>query len=182
MRIKGIARYAHVLTASAAPGADTSKYSINILIHKSDPQCKDIMKECDEVIKNDKELSKLPYDGLRKCFKDMAVEYPEQEALKDYMVMVASIKEEKGTLPVVDPSLQRIIDPGTQVDGKIVYIQCKPWPYSMSRTNSGLTCLLNGVLVTKEDGALPLESISSKPSIEKMFEGIETEYDSPNFK
>ena len=101
----------------------------------------------------------------------MAIESPEETQLKDYMCMRASNKEK----PVlVDSDIQPIIDPNIQIDGNIVFIDCNPYPYDMSKANRGLTCYLNGVMVTNEKGNLPLESISSKPTASQMFADIKS--------
>ena len=156
-------------TPSSPPNTEVKKYSINVLVHKEDPQCDAITKLCEESIGTSKDLAKLPIDSLRLCFVDMAIESPEETQLKDYMCMRASNKEK----PVlVDSNIQPIIDPSTQIDGNIVFIDCNPYPYNMSKANRGLTCYLNGVMVTNEKGNLPLESISSKPTASQMFADV----------
>ncbi len=168
MQIKGIARYSHVLKPSSPKGSDKLKYSIQLLIHKSDPQCSQIQSAIDEAILNGFPQG-LP-EKFFNCWNDLAINEPENEVLKDYMSLSISTNADRDKPPVVSTDLKPIIDPGTQIDGKIVWVVGGVNTYD--QVTKGVKVYLNGTCVTTEAGPLPLEAISSKPTVEQMFKDI----------
>jgi len=167
-KFKGIARYAHTIKASAAKNTDNKQFSISILIHKSDPQCAVITAE-HEAAKANGFPGGFPADG-NICWTDLAVTEPGAPALRDYMQLRASTKEEFGRPVLVDVGLQPIIDPSWDGSsaGKIVFIDCSAIQ-AYNKGSSGVKAYLNGVMDTGEVGAIPVESLSSKPTAETMF-------------
>jgi len=167
-KYKGIARYAHVITPGAPKGTDNKQHSINILIHKSDPQCAIINAE-HESAKANGFPGGFPANG-NVCWTDLAITDPGAPALRDYMCLKASTKPEYGTPVIVDAGLQPIMDPAwdSNVSGKIVYIDCSAIQ-AYNKGSEGVKAYLNGVMDTGEVGAIPVESLSSKPTAETMF-------------
>jgi len=171
IKVKGIARYPHVVKASSAKDADKLQYSISILIHKSDDQCMVIDKSLNEAI-----LNKYPKGEPAKfgtCWKDCAIEEPQNELLKDYMSLKLSTNADIDKPPVVDSSIQPIIDPSfdNQLAGKIVWVTGGIGCYERGG-NHGVKVYLNGTLDTGDMGDLPRESFSSKPTAEQMFSDV----------
>ena len=190
MRVKGIARYAHLVKEYIGKNPDTGHeypaiYGVNVLIHKSDPQCAKIIKGCKEALMNDKILNKYTLEDVTCCFVDMALDSKSPDSLNDYMCLKAKVKvgSKSGRPPAVDHKFDPIIDPGFQVDGQIINIECNFKGWYIDEDKKYITCYLNGTLVTKEKGNLPLESLSAKPSIEQMFAGIDVnnEEETPDF-
>lgn len=169
MKIKGIARYAHLVKPSSPKGADKLKYSVQLLVHKNDPLCSEIHKAIDETFQN-KWPSNKP-KNLHSCFKDCAVEEPGNTALVDYMSIKCATSAEFDRPVLVDESFTPIIDPATQIDGQIVWVDCNIGSYEHP-LNSGVAAYLQGTLITSEKGSLPLDAITSKPSAESMFSSV----------
>lgn len=174
MKVKGIARYAHVLK----PSSKYNKYSINVLIHKEDPQCAEIEKIINETIAN-KHPSKTP-KNFKTCWKDLSIESPENEELLNYMCLTASPISSSGQPHIVDHNITPIIDPNYQIEGQYVYIEGNPWIYD--KESDGIMFILNGTMVLNEKGPIPIESISSKPTVDQMFSDVVkiNPTDSPN--
>lgn len=166
-KFKGIARYAHVITPGAPKGTDNKRHSINILIHKSDPQCAIINAE-HESAKANGFPGGFPANA-NVCWTDLAIAEPGATALRDYMNLKTSTKVEHGRPVLVDMALQPIMDPAwdSNVSGNIVFVDCAFQAYG--KGSSGVKAYLNGVMDTGEVGAIPVESLSSKPTAETMF-------------
>lgn len=169
--VKGIARYPHVMKESAAKGSENYAYSVQLLIHKTSEFCKEVQSKIDEVV-NNTYPSGVPA-GFNTCFKDLAIEEPNNEELRDYMVLKASVPATSKP-PVVDMNHKPIIDPS--LDNTLVgqYIWVSGNIACYNKVQKGVKVYLNGVMVTGETGSIPLESISAKPSVEQLFEGVPT--------
>lgn len=170
LKVKGIARYPHLAKPSAPRGTEQFRYSVELLIHKADLQCKEVSKALDEVIKN-AYPSGVP-SSFHFCFTDLAISEPDNEALRDYMSLRTSINADRDRPQVVDMQMKPIIDPtiDSTLSGKIIWISGGISTYS--QVTKGVKVYLNAVLVTNEMGVLPIQSISTKPSIEQMFGDI----------
>tara|TARA_R110000787_G_C13443394_1_gene446731 strand:+ start:7728 stop:8444 length:717 start_codon:yes stop_codon:yes gene_type:complete len=169
MRVQGIARYAHMINPSAPKGSDKQKFSINILIHKNDPQVPAITAEV-ESAKLRGFPSGFPAAGTV-CWKDLALTEPDNAATRDYMSLACSTNADKGRPHFVDANMQPIINP--QMDdtavGMVVYVDAGVEPFD--QVSKGVKAYLNGVMVTDQAGAIPRDALSSKPSAEQMFAG-----------
>lgn len=165
MKIKGIVRYPKLMKARDYKNDGNFKYSVDLLIHKSDPVCQEIEKTMNEVIAN--EYPKGAPKGFKTCWSDLAESG--NDALKDYMLLKASSKIENKP-NVVDRNNQPVIDPSIDgtITGQLVWIAggfgCYP--------QGGIKMYLNGVLLTGEMGPIPTEAISSKPTAEEMFADV----------
>jgi hypothetical protein len=179
IKVKGIASYPKVMKSQDFKGDGNFKYSIDVLILKTDPQCADITNKIQEVIKNS--FPNGAPKGFKTCLKDMAVEYPEKPAFKDYMVLKASTNADVNKPFVVDANKEQILDPtmDSQIFGQIVWMVGNLATYNAQ--SSGVKIYLNGVLATGVDGDIPLEEMSSKPSVSQMFAGIEETTPTPSF-
>jgi hypothetical protein len=154
-------------------------YSIDVLIHKSDPQCAEIQRSVDEALNNGFPNG-LPHE-YKTCWKDCAIVEPENTALRDYMCLKVSTDAEKERPPVVDFQLKPILDPGTPINGKIVWITGNLGTFLKQHVSQdGVKVYLNGTCVTNENSPIPLESISSKPSVEQMFGDVVTPSGAPS--
>lgn len=165
MKIKGIARYPKLMKAKDYKNDGNFKYSVDLLIHKSDPVCQEIEKTINEVIAN--EYPKGAPKGFKTCWSDLSES--DNSALKDYMLLKVSTNIDKKP-HVVDRNNQLIVDPSIDgtITGQIVWIAggfgCYP--------QGGIKMYLNGVLLTGETGPIPVEALSSKPSVEEMFSDV----------
>lgn len=169
MKIKGIARYAHLVRPSSPIGSDKMKYSVQLLIHKNDTQYSEIQKIIDETFEN-KWPSKKP-KNLHSCFKDLAIEESENPSLSDYMSLKCATSAEFDRPILVDENLKTIVDPSTQINGNIIWVEVNIGSYEHP-LNSGVAAYLQGTLVTSEKGSLPLDAIIAKPSAETLFKDI----------
>jgi hypothetical protein len=171
-RYKGIARYVHIMKPSAPKGSDKLRYAINLLIHKSDPQCAVITAEIEAAKKNGFP-SGFPA-GADVCWHDLAVTEPANTAVKDYMCLKASSNVEFDRPHFVDQSFTQFIDPmaDSNATGKVVYMD--GYIGSYDKGSGGVKCYPNGVLVTEEVGAIPTDALSSKPDAKSMFADIGT--------
>ena len=170
MRVKGIARYPHVINPSAPKGSDKQRFSLSILVHKSDPQCAAIHNEIEQVKQNGFPAG-FPANG-HVCWKDLAVEEPNNPAVHDYMSLSANTLATNGRPTLVDHTLQDVIDPGVEgrMEGTVVYADVGV--ASFNQVSQGVKAYLNGVMVTQEAGAIPKEALSSKPDANSMFGDI----------
>lgn len=166
IKVKGIIRYPHLITPSAAKGSDSLNYSVQLLIHKSDLQCPIITKAMNEVTAN-AYPNGIP-KNFNNCWKDLAIEDPNNEALKDYMSLKASTKVGQILPSIVDEKMQPLLDPSVDstAAGFIGYVVGSIATYN--KGSVGVKMYLNLTLVTSTFGEIPLENISSKPSIEEM--------------
>jgi len=171
MRVTGIARYVHVITPSAPKGSDKPKYSANVLVHKSDPQVPIITAAVEEA-----KLKGFPSgfpNGGHSCWSDLAITEPENAATRDYMSLSTSTNIANGRPHFVDDAqLQPIIDPGADdaTTGKIIHVDIGIASYD--QVSKGVKAYLNGACVTQTVGVIPREVLSSKPSAEQMFAGL----------
>lgn len=181
MKSKGIVRYPHLIKPSAPKDTETYFYSINLLIHKSDPQIAKIQKLMDETIANSYPKG-VPANFIS-CFNDLAITEPDNLDLKNYICLKVKSKAEFNVPNVVDKNKEPIMSSNldNELTGIIVWaaygLGC--WKHA---GKNGINAYLNAVLVTEEKGPIPVESLSSKPSVEAMFEGIDDDepYDAPN--
>lgn len=171
MLIKGIARYPHLLNPSSSKNVDKLKYSVNLLIHKLDSKLPQLTKKINEAIANG--FPKGTPDDFYNCLTDLAVTDPTNDALKEYMCLKASSNAEFEKPHIVDNDLNPIIDPTFRITGKCVWIDGSPGTFN--KGSNGVSFYLNATKVTNEEGPIPSDSISSKPSIEQIFEGIDDE-------
>jgi hypothetical protein len=169
MKIKGIARYAHLIKPSAPKGSDKFKYSVQLLLHKTDAQCAQIQKVIDDMFQNKWPLNKPK--NLHSCFKDLAIEEPNNPSLTDYMALKCATSAEYDRPILADESLEPIIDPSEQIDGKIVWVDVNIGVYEHP-LNSGVAAYLQGTMVTSENGELPIDAIIAKPSAKTLFGDI----------
>jgi hypothetical protein len=167
MRVQGIARYTHLAKPSAPKGSQDLKYSINILIHKNDPQLPNIQAELATTIKNGFP-SGMPASA-HTCLHDMAIKDPTNTALADYMSLSANTRADMNRPDFVDSNLDMIIDPAadSNTDGMVVYADINFATYD--QVAKGVKAYLNAVMVTQQEGAIPRESLSSKPSVKSLF-------------
>lgn len=172
MKSKGIVRYPHLIKASAPKDTDTYFYSVNLLIHKSDPEVARIQKLMDETIANSYPKG-VPANFIS-CFNDLAITEPENSALSNYMCLKIKSKAEFNTPTIVDKNKQPIMNPNldNEITGFMVWVAYGLGCWKHAGKN-GINAYLNAVLVTEEKGPIPVESISSKPSVEAMFDGID---------
>ncbi len=167
-KVKGIARYCHIANPSAAKGTDNFKYSINILIHKTDPQCAEITQAFDQAKANGFP-SGFPQNA-NTAWDDCAIVEPGNAALKDYMCLKANTNVENGKPDLVDHNIQPIIDPAIDgsITGHIIWAAVSQ-PMTYTQGSNGVKVYLNGVMDTNELGPIPEEALSSKPTASQMF-------------
>ena len=99
----------------------------------------------------------------------MAITDPGAPVLRDYMCLKMGTKVEHGRPVLVDMALQPIMDPAwdSNVSGKVIFVDCAFAAYD--QVSKGVKAYLNGIMDTGEVGAIPVESLSSKPTAESMF-------------
>lgn len=167
---KGIARYVHLVRADAPKGSDKLRYSVDLLIHKQDPQIAAITAAHEAAKANGFPMG-FPANG-HPCWVDLAVTEPGNVALSQYMCLKATTGVEFGKPETVDANIQPIIDPS--LDGNLTsqVIWLSTEIASFDNVSKGTKAYLNGVMATGEQGAIPREVLSSKPTAQQMFAGV----------
>lgn len=179
MRVKGVARYTHIVNPSAPKNTDKLRWGIHVLIHKTDPQVQAIQAEHDRVSAAGFP-SGFPAQGDT-CWKDLAITEPENTHLKDYMCLSVQTNVEGGTKPhFVDSNIQPIITPGadSETDGMIVYVEAGIASYTIG--SGGIKAYLNGAMVTGEKGPIPREALTSMPDANQMFGDVASATPTPS--
>lgn len=177
-KVQGIARYPHIVKPSAVKDTDVFKYSINVLIHKKDAQIAKIQQWIAETTLNT--YPKGEPKDFKSCFTDLAITSPENLALKDYMCLNTQSKAEFEAPQVVGTDLLPVLNSNLDLEltGRVVVVAfgfgC--WKYA---GKAGISAYLNAVMVSDIKGDIPLEYISSKPSIESIFDEEIEDYVAP---
>lgn len=165
--VKGIAQHVHAVNASAARGSDKLKFSINVLVHKSDPQVATIAAGHQAALQNGFPAG-LPA-GADICWTDCAVTEPANAALSQYWRLRASTNVEHGQPQIMDMAQQPILDPALdgKLSGQVVWFGGDFASYTAGK--QGVKCYFNGLMVTGEQGTIPTEALSSKPDMTAAF-------------
>lgn len=143
--------YAHLVEPYAFEEGQTPKYSVTILIPKSDKKTYAKLKAAQDAAiaqgKVSKWHGKVP-SNLRPCIKDGdEMDQPECEGM---WVIRASSKNKPG---IVDAQLQAIIDPAEIYSGCWGRFSLNLYPYS-AVGNNGISAGLNNVQKTRDDEGL----------------------------
>ena len=161
---------------TTAPGSDTPKYSVMILVPKSDEKTVSALfaaeKAAAEAGKDSKFNGKVP-KNLKSIIHDgdgendegelIAEAYPER-AGHYFMTVSANVQYKP---QVVDRNLNAVIDPSQVYSGVYGRVSLNSFPYSASG-NKGVSFGLNNVQITR-DG----EPLSGRSTAEDDFEALE---------
>ena len=167
--VKGVARYPRVMTAAEFKNDGKFKFSVELLVLKGSEDFYKVDKTFNELFKNT--YPSGPPKSMKKCWKDLAIEEPENTDLSNYMAL--KLSSGKAYPPsVIDAARQKVIDPSAdgQILGQDIYVQGKLFSYA--NQSQGIACYLNAVMFTGVDGVIPKESFSKAPSAESIFSGI----------
>lgn len=164
--------YAHVFTPKAAPGSDTAKYSVSILVDKKDKatlgKIEQAVAEAKETGKSSKWGGKIPAK-LHLPLRDGDEERPDDEAYagKYFFNCSCSADRKPG---VVDANLNPILDPDEFYSGCYGRVNVNFFPYD-SNGNRGVAAGLNHVQKLSDGERLG----GGAPSIETAFAGDDAE-------
>ncbi|MBS1776006.1 MAG: DUF2815 family protein [Bacteroidetes bacterium] len=161
--------YCHIFEPSAIDEGADKKYSVSIIIPKSDTATVDKIKKAVEAAKEQGKTSKfggkIP-SNLKLPLRDGDVERPDDEAYTNSYFINATSKTKPG---VVDKDLNPVMDQGDVYSGCYGRVSINFYPFNTSG-NKGIACGLNNIQKLK-DG----EPLGGKASAEADFgsEGFE---------
>ena len=165
-KVKGIISYPHLYQARAVEAAQDPKYSVSVLIKKTDTQVAAVQSVIDQ-----EKLAGWPsgFPVAGKVFmKDCAVAFPEDPRLHGYMV-ISGNSQLKDKPVVVDMSMTPVIDPSQIYAGAVCWVAFNSFCYKKA-VNKGVAAGLNAVMVTDEVGELG--RLDGRPSVESMFSDV----------
>lgn len=161
--------YVKLFTPATAPGSDTAKYSVSLLIDKSD---KDTIKQINAAIeeakaqgKNSKWGGKLPAN-LKLPLRDGDTDKPDDEAYKGKYFLNASSVRKPG---VVDRNVQPILDPEEVYSGCYGRANINFYPFN-ANGNRGVAVGLNHVQKVADGERLGGATISVEAAFDDDFE------------
>lgn len=161
--------YAHLFEPHAIDGQEP-KYSVSIIIPKSDKETLTAIKEAVEQVKKEgatKWGGKVP-PNLKTPLRDGDEERPDDKAYQNSYFLNANSKNKPG---VVDKDVQPILDATEVYSGCYARLTLNFYPYSASG-NKGIACGL-GNIQKLEDG----EPLGGFTRAEDDFEAVETAED-----
>ena len=161
--------YVKVFTPSAAPGSDKLKYSVSVLIDKSDKATLNAInaavEEAKEQGKSKKWGGKIP-TKLHLPLRDGDEDKPDDEAYKGKYFFNASSERKPG---VVDSAVQPILDPEAVYSGCYGRVNVNFYPYD-SNGNRGIAAGLNHVQKLADGERLGGGAISVEAAFDDDFE------------
>ena len=136
--------YAHLFTPVCAPGSDTAKYSVSVLIDKSDRETLSRIKAAVEQAKKDGMTSKwggkIP-NKLHLPLRDGDEDRPDDENYAGKYFFNCSANRKPG---IVDRNMNEIIDPDEVYSGCYARVNVSFYPYD-TNGNRGIAAGLNHV-------------------------------------
>lgn len=145
--------YCHIFFPSAIDEGSEPKYSVNLIIPKSDtPTIKKIERAIEAAKiqgKNEKFGGKIPAN-LKTPLRDGDIERPEDAAYENSYFLNATSKRKP---QVVDADLQAIIDPSELESGDYGRCSLNFYPFAVSG-NKGIACGLNNVQLLEKGESL----------------------------
>lgn len=135
--------YAHVWEPAAINDNSEAKYSVSLIIPKSDKDTVDKIKKAIEQAKQDglaKFGGKIP-PNLKLPLRDGDIERPDDEAYKDSYFMNASSKERP---QIVDRNVQPILDKSEVYSGCYARVSISIYPFNKD-VNKGIGCGLGNI-------------------------------------
>ena len=164
MLIQGIARYENVTkTWAHKKTPDKPQWGITLLVKKDSPQIAAIEKELNDAISMAHPKG-IPTNDWKTCWKDVAVEEPESEFLKDYMILKSSTSDKFGRPILVNNEIVTIIDLNYPIIGKVVVADI----YFKSYDNC-ISAHLRATKITDTYGEIALEKLEKKKTAEQIF-------------
>lgn len=167
--VKGIARYVHAFTPSAPPGTTERRYSIDVLVHKSDAE---FLPQAQAALEADKQAT-FPQGMPPRAdvfITDLATVPGTDPRLHEYMSVRFSTREADGSPAIVNAQRQPVINPSELQPGDIVYVSGNTQGYTVG--SQGVKAYFNGVMLTGQKGSIPTELLSARPSAEQMFANL----------
>lgn len=158
--------YLHVFEAHAIEEGQTPKYSVSLLIPKSDTKTLDKIKNAIEAAKTagaSKFGGKIPAN-LKMPLRDGDSEREDQEEYKGHYFVNANSTNRPG---VVDASVQEVIDSTEVYSGCYGRASVNFYAYNKNG-NKGIACGLNNIQKLR-DG----ESLGGKPRAEDDFDAVD---------
>lgn len=157
--------YLHVFEPTAIDEGQDKKYSVSLIIPKSD---KETIKKINKAIEAAKEAGKAKFNGkipanLKTPLRDGDEERPEDEAYEGAYFINANAKTKPGLVKKGDMGLVRIEDPEELYSGCFGRASITFYAFNTSG-NKGIACGLNN-LMKLEDG----ESLGGRVSAESDF-------------
>jgi len=165
--IHGIISYPHVFQPKKYNANSEPRYSANFFVLATDPVVQELMNTQNALIQN-KWPSGAPANlrlFVEPCttakMDKNGTPYPAE--YHSYVVIKTSAKVEQKP-NIVDMDRNAVIDPSTIFGGAMVYANVNPFVY-----DDGVSCGLNGIMVTGEVGALG--RFDGRP-IDQMFSNV----------
>lgn len=162
--------YLHVFQPHAMNEGQEEKYSVSLLIPKSDKKTLDKIKKA---IKAAAEQGKSKWDGkippnLKNPLRDGDTERPDQDEYAGHFFINANSKQKPG---VVDAQLNEVIDSQEVYSGCYGRASINFYPYNVSG-NRGIAAGLNNIQKL-EDG----DYLGGRSRAEDDFDAVEPEYE-----
>ena len=161
--------YVKVFQPSAAPGTDKLKYSVSVIVDKSD---KETLRKINAAIEEAKEQGKASKWGgkipanLKLPLRDGDTDKPDDEAYKGKYFFNASSERKPG---VVDINVNPILDPEEVYSGCYGRVHVNFYPFN-SNGNRGIAVGLNHVQKVADGERLGGGAISVEAAFSDAFE------------
>ena len=156
--------YCHLFTAVTAPGSDTPKYSVSVIIPKSDTatlsKIKAAIDEAKKTGASSKWGGKVPAK-LHTPLRDGDEDRPDDPAYAGSYFLNCSSKNKP---PVVDRNMEEILDPADVYSGCYARVNINFYPYD-TNGNRGIAVGLNSVQKLADGQALG----GAAPSVQEAF-------------
>jgi len=162
--------YAHVFEPKAIGNSSEAKYSVSLIIQKSDTEGIAALNAAIKFVEDEvkaKNKGKLPAN-FKKPLRDGDAERPDDEAYADAYFINASSKTKPG---IVNRVKEPIIDQDKFYSGCFGNASINLYYFDVNG-NRGIACGLNNLMKTKDGDAL-----SGRASAEQDFADIEAEED-----
>lgn len=152
--VQGRLSYVHLWEPHAAPQTDNYKYSVAVLIPKSDTDSVEAVKSAIEAayaegVKSNKDWKGVRPKNTRNPFKDG----DDPEMTEDYRGCWVFNASSKSRVPILDRSQMPVTNKEEIYSGCWGLVSVNFYPYAAAG-NKGVSCGLNAVLKTADDNPL----------------------------
>ncbi|EII6308134.1 DUF2815 family protein [Staphylococcus pseudintermedius] len=165
------ASYAHIFEPHSMQEGQDAKYSVSLIIPKSDTSTieaiEKAIEEAKEAGKATKFGGKIPAN-LKTPLRDGDIDREDDPNYKDAYFMNVSSKQAPG---IVDQNKIRLTDPGTVVSGDYIRASVNMYAFSASG-NKGIAAGLNNIQLVEKG-----EPLSGASSAEDDFDELDTDDD-----
>lgn len=164
------ASYAHIFEAHSMNEDAPKKYSVSLIIPKSDTQ---MIETIENAIEQAKEESKSKWNGkipnnLKPTLRDGDIDREDDEAYKDAYFINANSTNQPG---IVDQNKIRLTEPGTIVSGDYIRASINFYGYNVNGSK-GVAAGLNNIQLVEKG-----EALSGASKAEDDFDEVDSDDD-----